>query len=165
MHVEELQLNEYRETPSEKKQIYIVDDDESVCRALKLLLLIHRFKVETFNSAGKFFSTVPNSAPGCLILDIHMPGLEGWEAQQRLFRSGSKRQFIIITADTNNALREQALQAGAMGFFHKPINGQELVDLLNDCFFTTQEKVISQAFSNTRPPIYDLGSWQARNAE
>ncbi|PIW60514.1 MAG: response regulator [Candidatus Omnitrophica bacterium CG12_big_fil_rev_8_21_14_0_65_50_5] len=120
--------------PSDKRQIYIVDDDESMCRALKLLLDAYDFQVETFDSAEKFFSAIPNSVPGYLILDIHMPGLEGWEAQQRLFKSGSKRPVIVITADKNVALKEQALKAGAIGFLQKPFNDQELVDLINQAF-------------------------------
>ena len=63
----------------EDKKIFIVDDDESVCRALSILLGTHGFAVDTFTSADAFFRTIPNSAPGCLLLDIHMPTLDGWE--------------------------------------------------------------------------------------
>ncbi len=118
----------------DKKQIYIVDDDESVCRSLKLLMGTYGFLVETFPSADKFFSAVPNSALGCLIMDIHMPGLNGWEAQEKLMKSGSNRPVIIITADKNDGLEEQALKAGAVGFLQKPFNDQELVDLINLAF-------------------------------
>ncbi len=117
---------------ADKRKIYIVDDDESVLRALKLLLVSYDFQVETFSSAEEFFSTVPNNTLECLILDVHMPGLEGWEAQQRLFKSGSKRPVIIISADKNGGLREQALEAGAIGFLQKPFNDKELVDLINN---------------------------------
>ena len=68
---------------TEKRWIYIVDDDESVCRALKCLLGTFGFSVRTFSCAEQFFSGVPNSSPGCLILDIHMPGMDGWETLQR----------------------------------------------------------------------------------
>ena len=115
----------------DKKQIYIVDDDESVCRALKCLLITFGFAVETFFSAEKFFSAIPNSTPGCLILDIHMPGLDGWATQQKLFKSGSKRPVIIMSADKNGGLKEDALKAGAVGFLQKPFNDQALVDLIN----------------------------------
>lgn len=120
--------------PTDKRHIYIVDDDESVCRALKCLLITFGFEVDTFSTAEKFFSAVPNSAQGCLILDIHMPGLDGWEAFKRIIRSGSKRQVIIMTADKNGGLREQASKTGAVGFLHKPVNDQELVDLINMAF-------------------------------
>ena len=62
---------------SSKEQIYIVDDNESVCRSLKVLLDTSGFEVRTFSSAEEFFSAVPNSASGCLILDLPLPGLNG----------------------------------------------------------------------------------------
>jgi two-component system, LuxR family, response regulator FixJ len=115
----------------EEKYIYIVDDDESVCRALKCLLVTFGFNVSTFLSSEKFFSAVPNSARGCLILDIHMPGLDGWETLRRMIKSGSKRPVIIISADKNGGLEADALKAGAVGFLQKPFNDQALVDLIN----------------------------------
>lgn len=118
----------------DSKQIYIVDDDESVCRALKILLGTYGFTVRTFSCAEEFFSAVPNDASGCLILDIHMPGQNGWEAQQKLMKKGSKRRVIIITADKNGGLKEQALMAGAVGFLQKPLNDHELVNLVNRLF-------------------------------
>ena len=85
-------------------QIYIVDDDGSVCRALSVLLGTYGFNVKTFNCAEDFFTAVPNSAPGCLLLDIHMQGLDGWGTQQRLLKSGSNRPVIIMSADKKKFL-------------------------------------------------------------
>ena len=114
----------------DKKQIYIVDDDESVCRALSVLLATYGFIVDTFTSAEDYFNAVPNSVPGCLLLDIHMPRLDGWEALKRIIESESKRPVIIISGDTNVELNEKALKAGAVGFLQKPFNDQALVDLI-----------------------------------
>jgi len=111
-------------------QIFIVDDDVSVCRALDILLVTYGFTVDTFISAEDFFRAVPNSVPGCLILDIHMPGLDGWETQQRLVASGSSRPVIVMSADKNRGLNERALKAGAAGYLQKPFNDQALVDLI-----------------------------------
>jgi FixJ family two-component response regulator len=115
----------------ENKQIFIVDDDESVCRALGVLLGTYGFNVDTYNSATKFFSTVPNSVPGCLILDVHMPELDGWGTLKQLITSGSRRPVIIISADKNGGLNEKALNAGAVGYLQKPFNDRSLVDLIN----------------------------------
>jgi FixJ family two-component response regulator len=115
----------------ENKQIFIVDDDESVLRALGVLLGTYGFKVETYNSAAKFFSAVPNSVPGCLILDVHMPELDGWGTLKQLITSGSRRPVIIISADKNGELNEKALISGAAGYLQKPFNDQSLVDLIN----------------------------------
>ncbi|MCX5688124.1 MAG: response regulator [Candidatus Omnitrophica bacterium] len=133
MKPEKLHIKENSEMLLENKQIFIVDDDESVCRALSILLATYGFAVDTFNSAEEFFCAVPNSVPGCLILDIHMPGLDGWETLERLLVSGCSRPVIIISADKNEGLKEKALIAGAMGFLQKPFNDQELVDLINKC--------------------------------
>ena len=119
---------------ADKKQVYILDDDESICRALKCLLITHGFEVSAFLSAEEFFSAVPDSARGCLLLDIHMPGVDGWEVLKRTIKSGVKRPVIIISADKNDGLREQALKIGAVGFFQKPVNDQELVDLINKMY-------------------------------
>ncbi len=116
------------------KQIFIVDDDISVCRALSILLATYGFTVDTFTSAGEFFCAVPNSVPGCLLLDIHMPGLDGWETQQQLIKSGSSRPIIMMSADKNYGLNKKAINAGAVGFLQKPFNDQALVDLINSAF-------------------------------
>src|ERR1017187_6272630 len=102
MPVEELQVKKSDETSSDRKQIYILDDDESVRRSLKLLMVSYGFAVDTFSSAEEFFSDVRNKAPGCLILDIHMPGLNGWDTQQRLTKEGYNLPVIVITADKDD---------------------------------------------------------------
>jgi FixJ family two-component response regulator len=108
-----------------------VDDDESVCRALKTLLMTYDFEVKTFNSAQSFFDTVSLEDPGCLLLDIHMPGLDGWETQKKILTSGSKRPVIFISAEKKDDALDRALKVGAVGFLQKPVNGQTLVDLIN----------------------------------
>jgi two-component system response regulator FixJ len=114
----------------ENKRIFVVDDDESVCRALSVLLVTYGFTVETFTSAEEFFRIVPDSASGCLLLDIHMPGLDGWGTLERLSKSGSVRPVIIISAEKSGGLNEKVLKAGAAGFLQKPFNDQALVDLI-----------------------------------
>ena len=114
-----------------KKNIFIVDDDESVCRALKTLLMTFDFEVKAFNSAKSFFDAVPNEEPGCLVLDIHMPVVDGWAMQKKIYDSGSKRPVIFISAERQDNAADRALKVGAVGFLQKPVNGQTLVDLIN----------------------------------
>lgn len=116
---------------SGKNKIYVVDDDESVCRALRTLLMTFDFEVEAFNSAKSFFDSVPNEEPGCLVLDIHMSGLDGWGAQKKILESGSNRPVIFISAEKQENATDRALKVGAVGFLQKPIDGQTLVDLIN----------------------------------
>jgi FixJ family two-component response regulator len=112
--------------------IYIVDDDESVCRSLKILLMTHGFEVKTFNSAKSFFEAVPNDEPGCLVLDINMPELDGWAMHKIILDSGAgaKRPVIFISADAQDDTADRALKVGAVGFLQKPFDDQTLVDLI-----------------------------------
>ena len=117
---------------AEKKQIYIVDDDESVCRALSLLLGTFGFGVQTFVSAAQFLNSILKHAPGCLILDVHMAGMDGFALQQKLNSNGFRIPIIFISADKSLKLSEQYLKAaGAVGYLQKPFNDQALVDLIN----------------------------------
>jgi two-component system response regulator FixJ len=117
---------------STKKQVYIVDDDESVGRSLGLLLDTHGFEVRTFGSAAEFVNSVLKHGPKCLLLDVHMPGMDGFSLQQRLGVNGFEIPIIFISADKNLKFSEPYLKAvGAVGFLQKPFNDHELVDLIN----------------------------------
>ncbi len=124
----------------ENKQIFVVDDDESVRRALAVLLGTYGLIVNTYSGAEEFLRAVPNKLSGCLVLDVHMPGLDGWETLQRLLASGSRRPVIIISADRNEWFNDKALKAGAVGFLQKPFNDQALVDLIKVAFQKEGEK-------------------------
>ena len=89
------------------------------------------FEVTTFNSAQIFFDKVSNDDPGCLVLDINMQGLDGWETQKRIMDSGSNRPVIFISAEKKDNVADRALEVGAVGFLQKPFDGQTLVDLIN----------------------------------
>src|ERR1035441_8521665 len=99
MQENKLQLKNWDKKSLNKKQIYIVDDDESVRNLVKIFLGTYGFTVETFSSSAEFLSSVPDNAPGCLILDIHMPGITGGDMQQTLLDLGCNRPVIIITED------------------------------------------------------------------
>ena len=116
----------------ENKKVYIVDDDESVCRALGLLLGTFGFEMQTFASAAEFLGSVLRHAPGCLILDVHMAGMDGFALQQKLSSNGFRLPIIFMSADKNLQFSEPYLKsAGAVGFLQKPFNDQALVDLIN----------------------------------
>jgi len=121
-------------TVLDKKQIFIVDDDESVCRSLKLLMVSYGFAVDTFPSAEEYFKVVPNSAKGCLILDIHMPGLSGWDALKKLTEAGYNHPVIVITADKDERFKEKAFKAGAAGFLQKPFEDHYLLHMVTRIF-------------------------------
>ena len=142
MQLEKLLLNERDEMFSDKKQIFIVDDDESIRRSLKLLMVSYGFAVETFSSAEEFFSDVRNKAPGCLILDIHMPGVNGWDTQQRLIKEGYILPVIVITADKDDRFKEMAFKAGAVGFLQKPFEDHYLLHMVSRVFDRIENKTL-----------------------
>ena len=139
MTEDQLPINKCDEPGSGMKHIYIVDDDESVCRSLKFLMASYGFAVDAFSSSEEFFTVVPNSADGCLILDIHMPGLNGWETQQRLTEEKYKLPVIVISADKDDGFKDQALKAGAVGFLQKPFEDHYLLHMVNQVFKTTAD--------------------------
>jgi FixJ family two-component response regulator len=116
----------------EKKQIFIVDDDESIRRALGLLLGTYGFGVRTFAAATEFLHDTISYTPGCLILDVHMAGMDGFALQRKLNDNGIRLPIIFISADKNIKFSDKYLKAvGAIGFLQKPFNDQVLVDLIN----------------------------------
>jgi len=117
--------------PLKEKQIYIVDDDLSMRRSLKLLMTSYGFAVETFSSAEEFFSDVRNKVSGCLILDIHMPGLNGWDTLKEFTKTGHDYPVIVMTADKDDSFKEKALKAGAVGFIQKPFEDHYLLHMVN----------------------------------
>lgn len=111
-----------------KQFVAVVDDDESVGRAIKRLLRSVGIGADTFQSGDDFLDTLasmPSYRPACVILDIQMPGLNGLEVQRRL--DGTGMPVIVITAYDDVAVREQALAAGAIAYVRKPFNDALLI--------------------------------------
>lgn len=110
-----------------KSLIAIIDDDRSVCRAIKRLVRSLGMNAETFASAEEFFDLIaamPSFHPDCAVLDVQMPGTNGLEVQERLKLSGSTLPIIFITAHDEVGIRERALALGAFAFLRKPFNDE-----------------------------------------
>jgi FixJ family two-component response regulator len=117
--------------PDEPKiLIYVVDDDASVRQALKMLLTSANMEVRTFEQAKDLLKCEFREEKVCLIADIKMKGLGGIELQQELAKRGIKIPTIFLTAVDSNEIRQQAKQAGAAGFFRKPVDDQALLDTI-----------------------------------
>ena len=123
-----------RVTPS-KPLVAVVDDDESVCRAVRRLLRSLAMDAETFSSGQQFLDllhAMPSFTPDCVILDVQMPGLNGLEVQSLLVKSGKTIPLIFITAHDEVGVREKALSAGALAFLRKPFDDQLLIKTLSE---------------------------------
>ena len=108
--------------------VSVVDDDEALRRSLRNLLGSVGFGVETFASAEAFLQSVHQAQTGCLVLDLRMPGMNGFDLLRHLSGTGSRIPAIILTAHGDDEARQQSLQAGAVAFLSKPFNGKALLD-------------------------------------
>jgi FixJ family two-component response regulator len=118
-------------TNNTRPTIFIVDDDTAVRDALKLLLRSVGQAVETFGSAQEFLDAYSEDRPGCLVLDIRMPGMSGLELQQKLNEKHSILPIIFITGHGDVPMAVEAMQAGAVDFIQKPFRDQDLIDRIN----------------------------------
>lgn len=109
--------------------IFVVDDDESVLKALNRLLRSAGFNVETFSSSQEFLK-YGCKREGLLVLDVRMPEMSGIELQKRLVESGSKMSIIFITAHANGETSRLATKSGAVAFLQKPFEDQALLDAI-----------------------------------
>jgi FixJ family two-component response regulator len=111
--------------------ISIVDDDLSVRRALRRLVQSEGYRVETHASAQDFLSSMPSANIGCLILDIHLEGMNGFELQERLASDHIAIPIIFITAHDDSLTRERIRGSGAAGYLGKPFDPQALLDAIH----------------------------------
>ncbi|HEX5019743.1 MAG TPA: response regulator [Candidatus Binatia bacterium] len=118
-----------------KPLIVIVDDDESVCRAIRRLVRSLAMDAETFSSGQDFLDlleAMPSFKPDCLILDVQMPGINGLGVQERLAKTGKTVPVIFITAHDEVGVREKALAGGAVAYVRKPFNDELLIKTLSE---------------------------------
>lgn len=106
--------------------IGVVDDDSSVLRALTRLLGTAGFTVRTFGSAEAFLAQ-DHSGIDCLLLDVHLGGLSGFDVQERLVGAHASIPIIFITAFDDPVTRERALKGGAVAYLPKPFDEQSLL--------------------------------------
>jgi len=111
--------------------VAVVDDDESVRESLPDLLGEFGFNSKVFSSAEEFLASDTVSQMRCLVLDIAMPGMTGFDLQQELKIRGHKLPVIFITAQKDETVRRRALDRGAVGFLLKPFSDTALLRALN----------------------------------
>jgi FixJ family two-component response regulator len=112
----------------EHSTVFVVDDDASMREALKNLLRSMGLNVETFGSAKEFLSSQRSKAPGCLVLDVRLPGLSGLDLQRQLADANIQIPIIFITAHGDIQMSVRAMKAGAVEFLTKPFRDQDLLD-------------------------------------
>jgi len=108
------------------RRISIVDDDESIREALKSLMRSVQFNVEAFASAEEFLNSERVNDTSCLILDVYLPGMNGFELQNRLNLERRGIPIVFITAHSDDASRQRAMKGGAVDFLSKPVRRDAL---------------------------------------
>ena len=110
--------------------IFIVDDDAATRESLRLLLEVEGFAARDFAAGTPFLEAVRPSDGDCVILDINMPGMSGFEVLEELRQRGDAPPVIIVTAQTDETTRARATAAGAAALLEKPHGADELLSLL-----------------------------------
>lgn len=108
--------------------VFVIDDEEKVRSSLQYLIETAGWPVRIFDSAESFLRAVPHAVPGCILLDIRMPGMTGIELQQNLKGAGRRTPIILITAHGDIQTAVRAISDGAFDFIEKPVDGEVLIN-------------------------------------
>jgi two-component system response regulator FixJ len=143
--------------------VFIVDDDEAVRNSLRLLLKSVGLAASALSSAREFLDTYKPLQPGCLVLDVRMPGMSGLDLQQLLNLQGAVIPVIFITGHGDVPMAVEAMQAGAFDFLQKPFRDQQLIDCIQRAL---EKDRASRAELDERSRIQErLGSLTPRERE
>jgi FixJ family two-component response regulator len=112
---------------NESGTVFVIDDDPAVCRSLSRLLVAASYRVRAFESAEGFLAERDLEAPGCLVLDVCLPGLDGMELQRSLLDSACPRPIVFLTGRSDIQTSVTAMKAGAVDFLTKPIESERLI--------------------------------------
>ena len=111
----------------EQETIYVVEDDTSLRNAVRRLLRSAMYRVLTFASAEEFQRSDFKTSPGCLLLDIRLPGISGFELHAQLLDAGIRMPVIFITGQDRAGMEEYAMQLGASAYLRKPVDEETLL--------------------------------------
>ena len=117
--------------------IAVVDDDPYVCRALQRLLRSSGYSVETHLSGAALLARLDEQPPDCIVLDLHMPGMNGFEVQNRLHQRGLNIPIVIITGHATPESCTRALESGASAFICKPIDMSDLLGAVRSALMSS----------------------------
>jgi FixJ family two-component response regulator len=115
----------------EQSIVFVVDDDPSMRRSLESLLRSVGLEVRLFSSAPEFMRSVRDDGPGCLVLDVRLPGMSGLAFQQELVKAGIALPIIFVTGHGDVSMSVRAMKAGAVEFLTKPFDDQALLDAVH----------------------------------
>ena len=115
----------------ERATVFVIDDDPSMREALEDLITSVGLEARLFASPREFLESKRPDAPGCLVLDVRLPGMSGLTFQQELAKTGSALPVIFLTDHGDIPMSVRAMKAGAIEFLTKPFHDQELLDAIH----------------------------------
>jgi two-component system, LuxR family, response regulator FixJ len=113
---------------------YVVDDDESIRTLWRWLMESNGIAVRTFASAAEFINAYPPDAPGCLVLDLRLPGMSGLELQEHLKQKGVEIPIVIVTGHGDIPTAVSAIKGGAVDFIEKPFSYRDALSIVQGAF-------------------------------
>lgn len=119
--------------------VFVVDDDPAMRESLRWLIESVGLQVKTFPTAQEFLTKYESDKPGCLVLDVRMPGLSGLDLQQELSKRAISLPIIMITGYAEVPMAVRALKAGAIDFIEKPFSDQVLLDRIQQAIESDRE--------------------------
>ena len=126
--------------PNRNGLVIVLDDDPRVRQSLDVLLSSAGFRVQLFGSGAEVLANGVLERASCLITDIRMAGIDGWELQRRSAKLYPRLPLIFVTAHHDEAAPEQAVASGAFAFFYKPFDGEELLRSVAAAFQLSQDE-------------------------
>ena len=116
------------------RRVYLVDDDDAIRRSAAFMLKTSNFIVETFASGVIFLKNVKELTPGCILLDVRMPEIDGLEVQRTLRECGITMPVIVMTGHGDVTVAVSAMKEGATDFIEKPFEKAVLIGAIDDAF-------------------------------
>jgi len=113
---------------------YVVDDDEAIRTLWGWLMESNGIAVQTFASAAAFIAAYRRGDPGCLVLDVHMPGMSGLELQEYLTRNGIEIPIVFVSGHASIPAAVSAIKGGAVDFIQKPFSYREVLAVIDKAF-------------------------------
>jgi FixJ family two-component response regulator len=139
-----------------KPTVNIVDDDPATRDSMKLLLESVALDVVCFDTSEAFLESRYSSRPGCLLLDLRMPGMSGLELQETLRKRDVSTPIIFLTGHGNISSAVRAMQAGAVDFVTKPVNDESLIEKVHAAIATDREQRLKARGESTVQARLDL---------
>ncbi|ANG96930.1 response regulator transcription factor [Brucella pseudogrignonensis] len=129
------EIRKPQKQPNDKPVVFIIDDDPSMRESLADLFLSMQFDAEAFETAAAFMAKFPNQSrmerPGCILLDVRLPGISGLDFQSQLEKSGIRLPVVFMTGFGDIPMTVRAMKAGAVDFLTKPFKEQDVLDAVS----------------------------------